>query len=61
MLQDGDLLRNVMASSAIPGVFPPVTRGEQTLIDGGVVAHVPLLPAKDLGARTMVVLDAGFP
>jgi NTE family protein len=61
VLEDGDLRRNVLASSAIPGVFPPVTHGEQTLVDGGVVAHVPLLPAKDLGARTMVVLDAGFP
>jgi len=61
VLEDGDLLRNVLASAAIPGVFPPVTRGEQTLVDGGVVAHVPLLAAKELGARTMVVFDAGFP
>ena len=61
VLKDGDLRRNVLASSAIPGVFPPVTHGELTLVDGGVVAHVPMLPARDLGARTMVVLDAGFP
>jgi NTE family protein len=61
VLEDGDLRRNVLASTAIPGVFPPVTRGEQILVDGGVVAHVPLLPASDLGARTMVVFDAGFP
>jgi len=61
VLRDGDLRRNVLASAAIPGVFPPVTHGEQTLVDGGIVAHVPLLPAKELGARTAVVLDAGFP
>ena len=61
VLRDGDLRRNVLASAAIPGVFPPVTRGEQTLVDGGVVAQVPLLQARDLGARTLVVLDAGFP
>jgi NTE family protein len=61
LLNGGDLRSNVMASAAIPGVFPPVMNGEQTLLDGGVVAHVPILPAKDLGCRTMVVFDAGFP
>ncbi len=61
VLGDGDLRRNVLASSAIPGVFPPVTLGAQALVDGAVVAHVPLLPARDLGARTLVVLYAGFP
>jgi NTE family protein len=61
VLKDGDLRRNVLASAAIPGVFPPVAHGEQTLVDGGVVAHVPLLPAMGLGARTLLVFDAGFP
>jgi NTE family protein len=61
LLNEGDLLRNVMASAAIPGVFPPVTIGERTLLDGGVVAHVPILPAKALGCRSMLVFDAGFP
>lgn len=61
VLRDGDLRRNVLASAAIPGIFPPVARGAQVLADGGVVAHVPILPARDLGARTLVVLDAGFP
>src|SRR4051812_15332165 len=57
----GDLRRHVLASAAIPGVFPPVTVDGRTFIDGGVSSHVPLLPAKDLGARTMVVFDTGFP
>jgi NTE family protein len=61
LLKGGDLRSNVMASAAIPGVFPPVTNGEQTLLDGGVVAHVPILQAMDLGCRTMFVFDAGFP
>jgi NTE family protein len=61
VLGEGDLRSNVLASAAIPGIFPPVVRGAQVLADGGVVAHVPILPARDLGARTLVVLDAGFP
>ena len=59
--RQGDLRRHVLASAAIPGVFPPVAVDGRTFIDGGVSAHVPLLPARDLGAQTMVVLDTGFP
>jgi NTE family protein len=59
--REGDLRRHVLASSAIPGVFPPVTVEGRTFVDGGVSAHVPLLPAGDLGAKTMVVFDTGFP
>ena len=58
---DGGLRGHVLASAAIPGVFPPVTVEGRTFIDGGVSAHVPLLPARDLGAKTMVVFDTGFP
>jgi predicted acylesterase/phospholipase RssA len=42
-------------------VFPPVSVDGGTFVDGGVSSHVPLLPARDLGAQTMVVLDTGFP
>jgi NTE family protein len=59
--RQGDLRRHVLASAAIPGIFPPVAVDGRTFIDGGVSAHVPLLPARDLGAQTMVVLDTGFP
>jgi len=59
--RDGDLREQILASAAIPGVFPPVTVDGRTFIDGGVSSHVPLLPARDLGAKTMVVFDTGFP
>jgi NTE family protein len=59
--REGDLRRHVLASAAIPGVFPPVSVDGRSFVDGGVSAHVPLLPARDLGAQTMVVLDTGFP
>jgi len=60
-LKEGDLRRNLLASTAIPGVFPPVTIDGKTLVDGGVAAHAPLMPAKELGAASMVVLDTGYP
>ena len=61
ILSKGDLVLNVLASSAIPMIFPPVTIGGRQLVDGGVVAHVPLAQAEMLGAQTMVVFDAGYP
>jgi NTE family protein len=61
ILSKGDLVLNVLASSAIPMIFPSVAVGGRQLVDGGVVAHVPLAQAEMLGAQTMVVFDAGYP
>jgi NTE family protein len=58
-LSEGELVTALLASSAIPGVFPPVSRAGVDLEDGGVVAGVPLGPALLAGARSLVVLDAG--
>ncbi len=57
---EGDLVSALLASAAIPLVFPPVTRGERKLVDGGIVANVPIGIAADQGAATIVVLDCGF-
>jgi NTE family protein len=61
ILSKGDLRVNLLASCAIPFVFPPVLIGGRYLVDGSVAAHVPLQPAVTLGARTLVVFDVGFP
>lgn len=61
VLDDGDLVQNLLASSAIPGVFPPVEIGGRVLADGAISAHVPVLQAASLGAASMVVLDTGYP
>ena len=57
----GTLMPALLASAAIPGIFPPVHLDGRTLYDGGVVANVPLRQALDLGARSLVVLDCNFP
>jgi NTE family protein len=61
VLEEGDLRQNVLASTAIPGIFPPVRIGRRVLADGGIAAHVPVLQAADLGAASVVVLDTGYP
>lgn len=41
VLDSGDVLSAVRASMALPGIFTPVTRDDQVLIDGGAVNPVP--------------------
>jgi len=58
--RDGDLVSALLASAAIPGVFPSVSREDKHLVDGGLVANVPMGFAHAQGAGTIVVLDCGF-
>lgn len=60
-LRGGDLHQNVLASTALPGVFPPVKIDGRLLVDGGIAENVPMVQAARLGAQTLVVLDASYP
>ena len=60
VLSSGSVVEAVLASAAIPGVFPPVTIGGRYLIDGGVANNTPLSTAVSLGADRIVVLPTGF-
>lgn len=61
VLDSGPLLTAMLASSAIPGVFPVVNRDGRNLYDGGLVVNAPILQALGQGARSLVVLDCSFP
>jgi NTE family protein len=61
VLRDGPVLPALLASAAIPGIFPPVQLGSLLLYDGGLVANVPMRQALAMGARSLVVLDCNFP
>ena len=60
-VREGDLRPALLASAAIPGVFPLVEHGGRRLYDGGVVANVPMTQALQMGAKSLVVLDCTFP
>jgi hypothetical protein len=42
VLREGPLLPALLASTAIPGIFPPVQFGSLQLYDGGLVSNVPM-------------------
>lgn len=41
VFKEGDLFRALAASSAVPGIFPPVRQGDRLLIDGGTSNPLP--------------------
>jgi predicted acylesterase/phospholipase RssA len=49
-------LKVLLASSAIPGIFPPVEIQGELYADGGVVMNTPLKPAIDCGADILHVI-----
>jgi NTE family protein len=58
-LSRGDATEAVMASTAIPGVFPAVEWDGRKLIDGGVSNNTPIGDAIELGAKRVYVLPTG--
>jgi len=56
----GPVVDALRASTAIPGVFPPVRIGHHYLMDGGVANNAPVAHAIDLGADLVYVLPAGY-
>jgi NTE family protein len=57
VITKGDLRLACKASSAIPGILPPVPINGRMLIDGGWVDKVPVLPAFKMGADVVIAVD----
>lgn len=53
----GRILEPLLASSAMPGVFPPVSIDGVSYVDGGIANNVPISKAVELGARRIFVLN----
>jgi NTE family protein len=60
ILDRGPVVEAVLASAAIPGVFPPVELNGRQLVDGGVANNTPVSVAVRSGAQRIIVLPAGF-
>jgi NTE family protein len=60
-IRHGPLRPALLASAAVPGIYPRVDHEGRRLYDGGIVANVPMRIAVDMGARSLVVLDCAFP
>lgn len=54
----GPLVEALLASAAMPGVYPPVEIDGRLYTDGGVANNVPIAPAVEMGATTIYVLNS---
>jgi predicted acylesterase/phospholipase RssA len=57
---NGPLAPALLASAAIPGVFPPVRIEDDMYVDGGAVDNTNLDIAIQMGARRLFILDVGY-
>ncbi len=56
---DGPLIPPLLATTAVPGLLPPVEIEGEHYLDGGLVDSIPVSRAVDLGAREIYVLQVG--
>lgn len=59
-LSSGPAIEAILASSAVPGLFPPVTIDGRQLMDGAIAGNTPLRIAAGLGATQILVLPTGY-
>ncbi len=57
VLWQGSFLRALQASSAIPGIFPPVKHNGYLLIDGGASDSIPVEVVDHLGADLVIGIN----
>jgi NTE family protein len=60
VLSAGSAAQAIIASAAIPAVFPPVRFNDFYLADGAVSSNTPVRVAVALGARRLIVLPTGY-
>jgi len=60
VLSKGPAALALIASTAIPAAFAPVTFGNLYLADGAITCNTPVKVAVELGARRLIVLPTGY-
>ncbi|MEZ4180474.1 MAG: patatin-like phospholipase family protein [Candidatus Doudnabacteria bacterium] len=56
-LEVGDLAKAICTSCALPGIFEPVSWGDKSLLDGGIVSVVPGDIARSSGVDLVIGVD----
>lgn len=56
-MDKGELIKALLASSAVPMIFKPIKHQERLLVDGGVTDPIPVDVAKARGAQVIIAVD----
>lgn len=57
VIGDGDIIEAVRASISVPGIFTPVRKDGNILVDGGLVNPVPVSVVRKMGADFVIAVD----
>jgi NTE family protein len=60
VLSSGNVINAVLASTALPGIYPHVEMMGRCLIDGSLSGDTPLSVAAEYGAEEVFILPAGY-
>jgi len=61
IIKEGKLVDGILASISIPGIFPPVQRGEHLLFDGAIIADIPVRELRQQGAEFIIAIKLVAP
>jgi NTE family protein len=60
IIEEGDLALGVRVSSAIPGVFTPLVRGDDMIVDGGLMNNFPVdIMREKMASGTVIGVHVG--
>lgn len=57
VFKKGKLVDGILPSVALPGVFPPVRRGNRLLVDGFVISNIPVQELRLQGADFIIAVE----
>ena len=57
----GDLFDALRASMSLPGLFAPLKRGDQMLVDGGIVNNLPVDITRKMGSEIVIAVALHVP
>jgi len=57
IINEGKLADGILPSISIPGIFPPVEEDEQLLVDGYVLANIPVVELREQGADFIIAIN----
>jgi len=57
VIDDGPLVQALLATTALPGIFPPVLRDGMILADGGILNNLPVNLVRERGAQRVIAVE----
>jgi len=57
VIDEGPLVQALLATTALPGIFPPVLRDGMILADGGILNNLPVNLVRERGAQRVIAVE----